>query len=235
MKFPFQHMHWVQHKRHNRKFNLKLIYWWNVIRSPTKTNKSTWHWEKDQLVRMKVTNITIHRWRKSYTNWSTSAKPEQNAPSTILQSKIKSFEVEMLTCANIYSFHYKKFWIFDDETLPWPNASLCQKSRGCTQRPFLLWSDSSCTQGSRICVLFTYVPESIADLFLNTQWGPIFWVAVSYYKPCSLFMDASLEKSECPRKQFTRYSLWNQRHETLDLFEEPLLSQSLQPTLERWF
>lgn len=124
MKFPFQHMHWVQHKRHNRKFNLKLIYWWNVIRSPTKTNKSTWHWEKDQLVGMKATNITIHRWEKSYTNWSTSAKPEWNAPSTTLHSKIKSFEVEMLMCANIYSFHEKKILNFWPWNLPWPNASV---------------------------------------------------------------------------------------------------------------
>lgn len=31
---------------------------------------------------------------------------------------------------------------------------LHQKSRDCTQRPFLPWSDSSCTQGSRICELF---------------------------------------------------------------------------------
>lgn len=135
MKFPFQHIHWVQHKRHNRKFNLKLIYWWNVIRSAMKTNKSTWHWEKDQLVRMKATNITIHRWRKSYTNWSISAKPEWNAPSTILQSKIKSFEVEMLMCANIYSFHEKKFWIFDNETLPWPNASLSSPSTPSLPHP----------------------------------------------------------------------------------------------------
>lgn len=30
---------------------------------------------------------------------------------------------------------------------------LCRKSRGCTQRPVLPWTDSSCTQGSRICVL----------------------------------------------------------------------------------
>lgn len=128
MKFPFQNMHWVQHRRHNRKFNLKLIYWWNVIRSPTKTNKSTWHWEKDQLVRMKATNITIHRWRKNYTNWSTSAKTEWNALSTTLQSKIKSFRLKCW-CVQIFNpFMRRKSWIFADETLPWPNASLSNPS-----------------------------------------------------------------------------------------------------------
>lgn len=40
----------------------------------------------------------------------------------------------------------EKRWVFS-----W---GLCQKSRGYTQRSFLQWSDSSCTQGSRICVLF---------------------------------------------------------------------------------
>lgn len=106
-------MHWAQHKRHNRKFNLKLIYWWSVIRIPTKTNKSTWQWEKYQLVRMEATNIAIRSQGKSYTNWSTSEKPGSNVPSAILDSKIKSFEVKMLMGANICSFHKKQtldFW-----------------------------------------------------------------------------------------------------------------------------
>lgn len=118
MKFPFQHMHWAQHKRHNSKFNLKLIYWWSIIRISMKTNKSTWQWEKYQLVRMEATNIAICSQGKSYTNWSTSEKPGSNVPSAILDSKIKSFEVKMLMGANICSFPKKQtldFW-------PWNTA-----------------------------------------------------------------------------------------------------------------
>lgn len=121
MKFPFQHMCWAQHKRCNGKFNLKLIYWWNVIRIPMTANKSTWHWEKDQLVRMEATSVTICSQGKSYTNWSTSAKPEWNAPSTILDSKMKSLEVKMLMDANICSFHKKwilDFWLWDTALVP---------------------------------------------------------------------------------------------------------------------
>lgn len=109
MKFPFQHMHWTQHKSHNREFNLKLIYWWNVIRIPMKTNKSTWHWEKKiNWGRWKLPATAIRSRGKSYTNWSASAKPEWNVPSAILDSEMKSFEVKMLMVANICSFHKKQ-------------------------------------------------------------------------------------------------------------------------------
>lgn len=84
-----------------------------------KTNKSTWHQEKHQLVRLKATNITNRSRGKSYANWSTSAKPDWNAPSTILDSKIKSFEVKMLMGANICFFHKKQILYF----WPW-NTSL---------------------------------------------------------------------------------------------------------------
>lgn len=82
------------------------------------------------------------------------------------------------------------------------------------------------------------VPESIADVLsaCNIQWGPIFWVAILHYLFCSALCGClSGEESECPRKRFTQYSLCEQRHEMLDLFEETLLSRSLQPTLERRF
>lgn len=83
---------------------------------------------------------------------------------------------------------------------------------------------------------FTNVPESIADLCLNHPvrsyiLGGCFTLQV-LFTLCGCFIG---EKSVCPRKQFTHYSLWDQRHEMLDLFEDPLLSQSLQPTLERRF
>lgn len=113
---------------------------------------------------------------------------------------------------------------------------LCQKSRGCTQRPFLQWSDSPCTQGSRICVLFykrawIHCPSLLVTSSECCILGGCFTLRV-LLTLCECFIG---EESECPRKQFTPYSLWDQRHEMLDLFEEPLLSQSLQPTLERRF
>lgn len=108
MRFPFQHIHWARHKRHNREFNLKLIYWWNVIRIPMKTNKSTWHWEKDQLVKTKATSTATHMQGKSYTNWRTPAELEWNAPCAILETEMKLFEVKMLMAANICSFHKKQ-------------------------------------------------------------------------------------------------------------------------------
>lgn len=75
-----------------------------------------------------------------------------------------------------------------------------------------------------------------SPLMPNIQWGPILWVAILHYMFCSVLCGClSGKESECPRRQFTRYSLCDQRHEMLDPFEETLLSQSLQPTLERRF
>lgn len=96
-----------------------------------------------------------------------------------------------------------------------------------------------CTQShsSRICVLFyKYAWIHCWSLCLKHPvrsyiLGGCFALQV-LFTLCGCFIG---EKSECPRKQFTHYSLWDQRHEILDLFEEPLLSQSLQPTLERRF
>lgn len=83
---------------------------------------------------------------------------------------------------------------------------------------------------------FTNVPESIGDLCLKHPVRSCIlsgcFTLQALLILCGCFIG---EKSECPRKQFTHYSLWDQRHEMLDLFEESLLSQSLQPTFERRF